>query len=230
MEITVESNIRQVRSWFNAAERKQLPFAIALALTRTAQHVKVEEVTEMKRVFDRPTPYTLNALAVKPATKKDLVADVRFKDFASLPAKRYLNPNVHGGGRSHKRSEKALIAAGHLPGGRYLVAGRTAPKDRYGNIPGGTITRILSQVKAQRDPTQNTSRRGAGSRGYFYLPGRGVYERTGKKTMRPVLVETRSPSYRKRFHFYVLANQVVQKQFDDQFARAFQHAMQTARR
>ena len=40
----------------------QLPFAAALALTRTIEQVKLEERREMRTVFRNPTPYTLNSL------------------------------------------------------------------------------------------------------------------------------------------------------------------------
>ena len=39
---------------------KQVPFAMAKALTQTAIQAQTDIVQAMTQVFDRPTPYTLN--------------------------------------------------------------------------------------------------------------------------------------------------------------------------
>ena len=49
--------------------QKQINFALAVALTKTAQTLQAQQYGEIKKVFDRPTPYSLNSLYVKPATK-----------------------------------------------------------------------------------------------------------------------------------------------------------------
>ena len=46
--------------------KKQIPFAASLAINRTAQSVKRRLVDEMVNVFDRPTPYTLDSVYIKP--------------------------------------------------------------------------------------------------------------------------------------------------------------------
>jgi len=48
---------------------KQIPFAMAKALTLTAIQAQTDIVQAMTQVFDRPTPYTLNSLYAQPATK-----------------------------------------------------------------------------------------------------------------------------------------------------------------
>ena len=55
-----------------ARMRSEHPFALAYALTKTAQDIKAAEIDVMKNVFDRPTRFTLNVLFLKPATKTDL--------------------------------------------------------------------------------------------------------------------------------------------------------------
>jgi len=62
----------------NALERKQLPFAYSLAVNRTAKLVKQAEIDKMRAVFDRPTPYTLNSLYVKPGTKANPYVHISF--------------------------------------------------------------------------------------------------------------------------------------------------------
>lgn len=253
MQIDIRSNVRQVSAWLDDAQRQQLPFATALAMTRTAQEVKDAEISLMKRVFDRPTPYTLNALFVRPAKKRHPIASVEFKEFAGkgTPAKRFLNPHVNGGARSRKSHERRLQ---HLMrGASFTAIANGYPRDGYGNIPGSTYVRILSQLQASADPTQNAtgSRRSKAKRAksrYFIPAGgslkAGVYERvtssssTGKRQkgvrkpkdkIRGVLMFTRPPHYTKRFPFYETGAAVVADRFDEQFKVAFQYAMGTAK-
>ncbi len=143
-----QSTLRQGADIFAQAQR-QLPYATALALNRTAQAVQEVIVQEMARAFDRPTPYTLRALRVVRATKDQLSATVDFKDAAGkgISANRYLGPQVFGGGRSLKRSERALAKSG-LPTGAFTVPAAGAELDAYGNMSRGQTIRLLSYLQA----------------------------------------------------------------------------------
>lgn len=127
---------------------RQVPFATSKALNSTARHVKRSVDEAILRVFDRPTPYTQRALRVTYATKARLEAYVGFKDAAGkgVSANQYLWPQVHGGGRRQKRSEKALSNVG-LPGG-YAIPGAGAQIDAYGNMSRGQIIKLMSYLQA----------------------------------------------------------------------------------
>ncbi len=238
MQFDIRSNVRDVSRYFDEVQKKQLPYATVLAMTKTAQDVKEEEITVMKRVFNNPTPYALNALRVVPAKKKTMIASVEFKDFAGkgTPAKRFLNPEVHGGARSLKSHERQL--APYMRGYVAAVPAKGLSLNKYGNVPGPTIKRILSHLKVSTDPTQNitNSKRSKGKRKasqYFAAKNgsglrAGVYERKGKK-IKPVLIFTRAPRYAKRFPFYETGERVVAARFGINFEIAFQKAMATAR-
>lgn len=212
--------------------KEDAPIVTAYALTKTAGDIKSAEIDSMKSVFDRPTRFTLNALRTKPATKRDLVAEVFFKDgFGSIPAWRYLGPQVAGGARVHKAHEKRLIRAGHMTAEEYAVPGAGAKLDASGNISGSTIERILSQLGAAEQfagyqANATNSRRSkakqkkAGT--YFVLragaSGRsnrsvapGIYHRTGLKEMVPVIMFVKAPRYQKRFPFYETAGATFDK-------------------
>jgi hypothetical protein len=138
------------RSIVDRFSERRLNAAAATALTRTALDVKAAEVREMRRVFDRPTPYTLNSVYVKPATAAQLVADVWLKDDragSGTPATYFLGPEVRGGGRGAKGLEKALQAIGALPAGWLTVPAAGARLDAYGNVQRGQIIQILSQLR-----------------------------------------------------------------------------------
>ncbi len=230
----IHSNVAEVEAWLTSVEQRHVPFAMVLAMTRTAQDVKVDEISVMQRVFDRPTPYTLNALGVKPATKADAIASVEFKGFGGTPAKRFLNPEVHGGERSQKSSERRLAPL--MRGYRFWVPGRGAKLNGYGNIAGGTLTSILSQLKMSSDPLQNAtgSKRSKAKRkakAYFVPKGSGlragVWQRSGS-TIKPVLIFVSRALYRKRFPFYETAAATVARRFDENFAAALSRALSTS--
>ncbi|WP_439685091.1 hypothetical protein [Cupriavidus oxalaticus] len=129
---------------------RQFPFAVAKGLTQTALDAKQRLVAEMGRRFERPTPYTLNAIYIRSATKQTLEARVWVKSDAGkgTPAEKYLLPEVYGGERRLKRYERALQSARILPDGMVTVPGRAAQLDAYGNINRGQIVQLLSYFRA----------------------------------------------------------------------------------
>lgn len=230
-----------MRSLQNLAA-EDAPFVTAYALTKTGQDIKEAELRSMKDVFDRPTRFTLNALFLKPATKRDLVAEVYFKEgFGSIPAWRYLGPQVEGGPRVHKAHERRLIAAGHMRSNEFAVPGQGIKLDQYGNIPGSTIERILSQVKAAGgsgyEANATNSRRSKAKRKngqYFVLrPGSndvranrnvapGIYYRSGMGGMVPVIMFVKPPRYQKRLPFYEIAERVFNERLVPRAREGFQ--------
>jgi len=232
MQIDIRSNIKEVSRWLDDAQKQQVPFATIYAMTLTARDVAWEEIGVMQRVFDRPTPYTLNALQVKPATRNTKMASVEFKEgFGGTPAKRFLNPNVNGGPRSQKSHE--LQIAPLLKGYSYLVPARGSALNSYGNVSGGSIRKIMSQLRVSPNADANASRskrsRAKRSAQAFFVPKAGgmVLERKGKQ-VKPVLVGVRSPRYSKRFPFYETAERVVAERLPINFEVAFQRAMATS--
>ena len=227
MQFDIRSNAREVSRWLDDAQKKQIPFATVLAMTLTARDVKTAEVMIMEKVFDRPTPYTLNALKVVPATTQTRVASVAFKEFGGgTPAKRFLNPEVHGGMRSRKSHERQISPL--MQGYQYAVPGRATDRDAYGNMKGAEIKRIISQLKVSTDPMQNATSSGRSKRkrknNAFFIRGKTVFQRTGAG-IKPVLVFVKSPRYRKRFPFYETAAKTVAERFSRNFEAAFQRTM-----
>lgn len=240
-QIKIEWDSRALTRALDNMTQRQMPFAIALALTRTAQKIKGSEIEEMHRVLDRPTPFTLNSLYIRPATKTKQEAEVFFKDFApkGTPAAKYLMPQVVGGPRSNKRLEGALRRRGFLHDNEFLIPGEAAPLNAYGNISAGFATKILSAIGANPDPLSN-SRRG---KSYFFgaigdidgLPTRGIWERRrargGRSSVRPVFIATtKAPTYKPRFHFFEVAERVQGQNYAAEFARALDEAIAKARR
>lgn len=149
--IRVEHDLGKIASLMDSIKERQLPFATAKALTLTAKEAQAETYKEFERKFDRPTPFTMRSLFIKPATKRDLTAEVFVKDRAiggknpnSIAA--MLRHQFGGGPRIVKVMESALRRAGLLGQGEFIVPGAAAKLDRYGNVSRGQLAQILSQI------------------------------------------------------------------------------------
>jgi hypothetical protein len=248
--ITVTHNFDQLRNQLSALERDQLPYATARALTNTALAAKAALRQEMVRVFDRPTPFTLNSLFVTPASKRKLEAVVLAKDLDNKgggSARLRTAPQIRGGQRDWKRFEGALRRAGLLGNDEQAVPGQAATLDAYGNMSRGQIVQILAwfQAFAESGYKANTTAAGrkkaaAGTRrrqGYRYFykrdgKGRGIYKATRFATgsaIQPVLMFVRRAQYRPRLDMAGVVNQVAATQFESWFRDAMAEAMRFGR-
>lgn len=244
----VEPDIARMQQTLNFIGRDQVPYATALALTRTAKFVEGEIRKEMPRTFRSPTRFTLNALRTAPATKQKLVAEVKVKDesFKAVAPIKWLSPQIYGGPRTAKRFEERLRTAGILGANQYAMPGQGAKMDGNGNMSRGQIVAILSDLQAHWDKAQNTTQASRAKRGarrkrggvYFVVrtqTGRlrpGVYERTAfafGSAVKPVLIFTGQPRYRKRLRFFEVAEAVSPMRFRLELKRAAREAMRTAR-
>ncbi|QRY79648.1 hypothetical protein JVX91_00605 [Pseudomonas sp. PDNC002] len=229
----------------SSLEQDQIPFAAALALTRTAQAVEKVLVTSMRTVFDRPTPYTLNSLRVFPATKEKLVARVWMKDESvkAEPATRWLTPEIYGGDRRTKRVERQLRERGILPEGKYVVPGAGAKLDKYGNMNRGQVTKALSGIGGYTqqgyDANATDSARSVKKgnyRHYFVMHGPdrqpiGIAERTakGKDGLAMILAFVSKPTYRKTFDFHQIAQREAEARLRAEAEKAVAEARRTRR-
>jgi len=248
--INISANIDQARSYLNNIQRKQIPFATSLALNKTAQKVKEEQRKEMRDVFDRPTPFTLNSVFVKSSNKSNLTATVGLKSFASKgnAAAKYLQAQISGGERRLKGYEVALRSIGVLPDGYFTVPGEAAKMDLFGNINRGQIVQILAYFRANRetlsnsnDKTRDKLKRGTKSRyGIQYFVGApgdgksplGIWQKVLSNfgtAIRPVLIFVQSSNYEQNYDFKYVAELAVKKNFDDEFRAALEIALRNTK-
>lgn len=131
LSISVKADVAEVTRYLSKVERKQLPFATALALTRTAQDAQKAVKAQLPRKLDRPKPFTISGVAVLRADKLALVSTVYFKPTTAeylkyvleggtkrgrgrgviVPYKKNMKLNVYGGIKN-KRKKAALWRAG----------------------------------------------------------------------------------------------------------------------
>lgn len=214
--------------------KQEAPVVLAQTLTFTAERVQASILDEIKLKIDRPTPTTLNSLKKTSATVRKLQAEVWFKDpFWTLAknnaSQHWMAPQVHGGDRPLKRFEASLQRVGIMPKGTHAVPGRGAKLDRYGNIPGGEIVRILSLLSAHRESgyianvTARSRARNPRRRDYFATNGQGhgphplaagIWEKLRGGGVKPIIMFVKESRYRPRVRFYEVGQASVDKHFN----------------
>ena len=120
-------------------EQSQLPFAASQAANKVAYEIRERWKRQAPRVFDRPTPLTVNAAMYRKATKDKPYAEIYIRDeaFKGTPPAKYLLTEVEGGQRRRKGFERLLQGKGLLSPSQVAVVARVARPSQYGNGPAG---------------------------------------------------------------------------------------------
>lgn len=259
MQVDVRSDIDRLTKRLSDIQRRHIPFAAAAALTDSAKAAQADVRTQMQRVFDAPTKFTLNSLFIKPATKQKLEAEVFFKDQSEagkgVPAGKYLQAELEGGPRRHKRFERALIAAGVMPTGYYAVPSTALSLDANGNVPRSLQVKLLSDLRAFPDVGTRSNRltraevdernktRGKGRKAKFRasryfvrkpntLTGTappGIYHKTAEGGAQPVFIFVRTPTYGRALKFPEIVTASVRDTFPKALETRLAQALATAR-
>ena len=254
INMSAKIDVRGVIKQLADIKDKQLPFAMSLAINRTAQKVREREQHEIRDVFDRPTPFIQNSIFIKPSNKLNLTATVGIKDNGfgkGIPAIKPLEAEIVGGARRLKRYEVALRSIGVLPSGYVTVPGEGAEIDSFGNMKASQIRQLLSYFRANRDvgsisnstdATRAKLARGTKKRaGISYFVGKpgdaplGIWRRTTpgalftgpSKPLMPILIFVQSARYEAIYDFDFVARQTIEREFDGQFIRAWSEAEAT---
>jgi hypothetical protein len=198
-------------------QKKQLPFATALALNAVARQAVTAERAAMKSSLDRPSPFTLRGVTMLPARKDSPTAWVYI-----LPIQaRYLAPSIVGGAQVLNQN-------------RAVLAPKNVRLDAYGNVPRG----LLAALKARPDIFigEVTFADGRKVNGVWQLPpgerkggrtGRGITG--GRRKGWKLLIRFADPSdIKPRYPWGEATGQAV-KAFPAELRNAMARAMATAR-
>ena len=231
MQISVHHNIDSVIANLTGQQR-QVAYATAVALTRTASAIKDALPGELERVFDRPTPFTKRGIYLKAARRDTLTAEVGFMTRQAS----YLRIQTEGGTR------QPTTRGIRLPGNIELNA--------FGNIPRGLTDKLKaaakdgtlgSAVMRRLGVAAKDRRKGAAPIQLFYGKPAGsrwdkapvgIYRRVPGKPGKliPVIVFEDTPArYKKRLDLERFAAPIVAREFNAQFDRALRDALATAR-
>ncbi|ECI4646667.1 hypothetical protein DQY68_20875 [Salmonella enterica subsp. salamae] len=146
---------------------KQTPFALSRALTETARKIEQAEKKALQRKLESPTPFTVNSVRSKGATKSRPVAKVFIMDKAA----EYLEPFEFGG--VHHLNSRALLNPKDIRLNKYgniaknrLSTLKSRPdvfigkiKNEAGDISGVFQRRKYQKVKKRAKRSKNGTRR-----------------------------------------------------------------------
>jgi hypothetical protein len=175
----------------------KLPSVVRNIVNDLAFEIRQAEIDSLSKTFPTANPRTKKNIFVKKATKESSAARILFDQIYRRGVDEYMKPNVEGGMRTMKPSEKRLKF--------FYVPGAGAKLDQYGNMRGGQVTQILSRLKMfntsgydMNETATSRARRSGGSKSAEYFIIRqtkgglkpGVYQRVqtaagfGAKTTR----------------------------------------------
>lgn len=214
MDLTYEVDRRALTQGLKDVFKTQLPYARARALTATAYDVKPAWQDMIKSGLDRPTPFTVNSVGVLAASKGNPVAVVFLKDIAA----EYLEPFVDGG--RHALGKK-----------RAILAPKNVSLNQYGNLPRAKIAALKATPNVYVGPI--TLKSGVVVSGVWQRNGpRGGGAKSvakGQGTLK-LLVRFSDPQpVTQRLPVYEVTRQVVARNYERNFDRAFQLAVASAK-
>ncbi|MEO0765196.1 MAG: hypothetical protein AAFY75_04190 [Pseudomonadota bacterium] len=217
-------------------QKQQAPYAAARALTDTAWGAVRGLEGHMRDVFDQPTRFTQKAFRAIGATKTNLEATVEPKSMQG--SRHYLFTQEDGGPRPKTGIEKLLTQHAAFDGVlQAAVPADDARLNKFGNLSPAQIQRMLSGLGAQRDGSQNTTRRSRArtpARDTFFVPRHGlapgVYARDGRGRLKIIMAFTDVvPVYSPRLGYQEFVERVMEDEFPGAFWRWLDRAMRSAR-
>ncbi|MBC9208197.1 hypothetical protein IBL26_15240 [Roseomonas aerophila] len=216
--IQMKADFRPMTRKLDDLAKKQIPFATAAALTKTAKAAAGSTRKELPSIFDKPTPFTMNSIAIQPATKNHLEARV----FVKTQQAEYLGPQEEGGVRKPKKAA--------------LLIPQKAKLNSYGNLP----RKALATLKARKDVFQGQVK---GIGGFWQRPERGkrrdgsygtigaLNRENGFLTGLKLLISFASKAaYKPRFRFKDRTMKTAQTVAPAEFKKALEQALKTVRR
>lgn len=253
MQINITTDTSQVRAALQKAAG-QVPFALSVAINKSAELAQGAVRKNMQQVFDRPTPWVLNSLRVVRSSKTNLSARLGYKDKNSVESARSMvEPHVLMGKRHYKAMEARLLSMQLIPAGWNAVPGAAAKLDKYGNMSAGQISQLLNVLGTYTESGYNKANAATVKRlakgsvkkntyGFVYWVNKvgslkarhlqpGVYQRvkTGfGSSLKPVLIFVKQVKYKRRLDFFGIAQKAFDKEFPAQFDSAFDASVRTA--
>jgi len=207
--ISVRSDFARFAAMVGDIERRQVPFAAALALNETAKAAQRQVAYSLPSIFDRPTLFTRTAVGIIPARKDSLAATVFLKDRQA----RYLAPSILG--LRQVAAKRAVLNP--KPANVAL--------DALGNLPSGAIRRLRRQrsVFVGRIKAKD----GRMIAGVFQrLPGKGA----GGQRLKVLVAFGQGVVLRRRFDFDGMVREAAARNFPRAIEAAMTRALETARR
>lgn len=233
MKINVTSNVQAVLATMQGTA-KQINYAAAVALTKTAVKARAAIPGILDKQLDRPTSFTKTGTYLARAERANLVAEVGFKPIQA----KYLQLQAEGG------TVAPTLAGIKLPANVTL--------NKFGNVPKGLIAQLkaaadngtLSPAIARKINVKGGRRKGAAPVQLFYgVPAGGLWAGApmgiwrripgvngGPGRLIPVIVFANKPvKFTQRLDLLTPITKVVNENIGAEFAAALNAANGTAK-
>lgn len=199
--------------------------ATVYALTDTAKDVHAGGKARIAEAFDRPVPFTKNALMVRFARLSDSEPSAEVRQKPTSAGRHYLSIEEEGGTRPQTGVERLL--ARMLRGyGRLeaLTPARGARLDKSGSWARGERSAALEALKRHRGASTEAP---ASSSSLAFFAARqggqlkpGIYARKNDRSLRKVAhITDRAPRYKPLLQLHDRAAQVFSARYPVHFAR-----------
>lgn len=233
--LDIKVDTRSIERKLDGMVRKQIPFAKAIAVNAVAARVRDAEQANLKETFRAPSPFTVNSVVVRKATKSNPVATVYVKPIAA----KYLLPYEAGG--VHALNSRALLNP------------KNVKLNRYGQLPRGMVAKLkgmpdvfVGAVKTKSGQTVSGIWQRPFLRGRDAQLGAGMSVRRRNKLLRgahPDMPKNANTTghlkllvrfgnalpVNKRLGWGRLAKQIVTQHFDAEMSKALHRAIATAK-
>ena len=207
MIFNIKGDTKEIEKDLNRVQKKQIPFASAMAINTTLFKIMKAEKTQLSKKLDRPTPFTMKGFKVTKAKKHQLWGSIEIQ-----PNRwKYLKYQVDGGIRKATTGKPILIPAQHL-------------RNKYGNLPKNKTKKLIAAKKKFFYGTPN-GWRVQGNWGIWERMGRG-----GRESLRRVVNMSRTATYDKAFPFIKIADGLTASQFRKILKRELGRAYKSSRR
>lgn len=215
MSATVNGSAARINAKISKAVLRQIPYAASRSLNDTGEQILKMNKIHMKRVFDKPVRYTLNAFYMERSKRNKLQMTVRRKSKPS--GKHYLDIQAKGGPRPKKGVEKmagfkvpykndlrAITPTSHVrdTGSAFMAEFLKAMPGIKATQPTAPYTKNRYQ-KSQDKPGKRTTyfigyKKDVGGR----ASSDGIYKRTPRGVKKMFHLLNAHPTYEKRFMFH----------------------------
>lgn len=216
--IQIQIDTKQVQQIAGAIDPKQIKFAAAVALTKTAKQIQNSVQQSMPQKFTLRRQWIVKGIRITPAKKTDLTAYVYSKDaFMERQEEGGIKMGTPGGGD---------FSSSSLPqtGGRRVrpAMGRVA-------VPTEKVRRTKSEIIRKSELPA-----GLGTKAFVIDAGNGLsllarrFAKGKRAGMQVLYLLKRSTKVKPRLGLKEIAQKVVTRRFADVFSEAMQNAINTA--
>lgn len=237
--ISLDNDLEALQGQLVQLRARSIPYAVANAMTGTAEQAKRTLKERLPRYIDRPRPRTVSAVFSYPkrVSPQALQVELGLADYQA----RIIGAVFTGGPRKAKRSEVQLRNRGIIPSGAFIVPAGVRPRlDQYGGVRGSDITTMLSRVRGfgfgnEYANRSNSARSRAGRRQVDFFAavmptakGRkfAIYARAGRKQRGYVTafyVTDKAPTYRKSVPAQAILSDAFRVHFQYELAKAIRN-------